>query len=205
MGDYYCLKVQSSQKNILIFYGRTEIIAINIQLEISELDLEKAAAYAERFFLYVDHGNPIMNILFDVAVKRTALKFAEGWEAHELDPRIATNNDSLSDIFLRDEGNYKDLVKHEESIASFPDIYFRLKEVLHADCSDAKAIAAIINTDPGLSSKLLKLVNSSFLQLAYSRKHCGTRCFSYWRKRIINLSDGHLCYLSFQRHPSRTH
>ncbi len=52
------------------------------------------------------------------------------------------------------------IVKRTETICSSPDIYNRLNEVINHPRASLKDIARIINTDQGLTVRLLKLANS---------------------------------------------
>ena len=82
------------------------------------------------------------------------------------DQRLARNLEFMKDLFHIGEGSARDIVNHETELATFPDIYFRIKEVLDAPQSSAKDIADVVSTDVGLSAKLLKLVNSPFYGFA---------------------------------------
>jgi HD-like signal output (HDOD) protein len=57
------------------------------------------------------------------------------------------------------------LVAKDPSLASFPDIYFRLQEAIGDPGSSAGRIAGIIGSDPGLAASLLRLANSPFYAL----------------------------------------
>lgn len=141
---------------------RFEVESVDVARELGESDLEAASAHVHRFFMYVDHDDPVMNLLFSAAVVRTATRMAQGWKPAELDPRIAAANGHLDDLFMRDEGTVQDMVDSEQAIASFPDVYFRLREVLEKGGANAAEVAAVVNADAGLSSRLLRLVNSPF-------------------------------------------
>ncbi len=54
------------------------------------------------------------------------------------------------------------LVSDDPSLASFPDIYYRLREALDDPASSAGHIAGIIGRDPALAASLLRLANSPF-------------------------------------------
>lgn len=150
-----------TQAHLDLFY-RFKVEQVDVEVQLADGDLEAAAAYVHRFFMYVDHDDPVMNLLFQAAIGRTATAMAGGWKPVELDPRLAANNEHLDDMFMRDEGTVQDMVDDEESIASFPDVYFRLREVLDKKDSSARDLAAVVNTDAGLSARLLRLVNSPF-------------------------------------------
>lgn len=59
------------------------------------------------------------------------------------------------------------LVAGDPSLASFPDIYFRLQEALADPGASAGRIAGIIGNDPGLSATLLRLANSPLYALPH--------------------------------------
>ncbi len=126
----------------------------------SDEDLRRASGWVKNFFLYVNHEDPIMAKLYELAVQSTAGAMAEGFVPPEKDPRLEADNEHLADLFIRGEGGPVDMVDHEEKIASFPDVYFRLREVLKKPSASAKDIAKVVGADAGLSAKLLKLVNS---------------------------------------------
>ncbi|MCA9783582.1 MAG: HDOD domain-containing protein [Calditrichaeota bacterium] len=55
-----------------------------------------------------------------------------------------------------------ELVARQQQLCSLPDVYYRLLDVIQQPVSSAAAISEVIQTDPGLSARLLKLVNSAF-------------------------------------------
>lgn len=52
------------------------------------------------------------------------------------------------------------VLKNTTSLASFPDIYQRVVEVLLSPQSSARNVAAVVSSDPALAAQLLRLVNS---------------------------------------------
>ena len=56
----------------------------------------------------------------------------------------------------------EDIVTTELELASFPDIYFQVLEVLNDPRSSASTLADVVGKDPSLSVRLLSLVNSPF-------------------------------------------
>jgi HD-like signal output (HDOD) protein len=125
-----------------------------------------AVSYARRFFLYVDSDNPAMQALFAASAERTYAALDKGWSIPCADELMAKNVEHLSDLFHRDIGRPQDIVSHENELASFPDIYFRIKEVLDSPTSSAGDVARVVESDVALSAKLLKLVNSPFYGLS---------------------------------------
>ena len=55
-----------------------------------------------------------------------------------------------------------DLVSQELRLASLPDVYYRIMEVINSARSSASHIAEAVNKDTSLVARLLKLVNSAF-------------------------------------------
>src|SRR3990172_6523612 len=59
----------------------------------------------------------------------------------------------------------KDLLRDNVKLPSPPNIAFRLMEVLHKDTFSISDISQIIQSDPALTAKVLKVVNSTFYSL----------------------------------------
>ncbi|GAB6058779.1 HDOD domain-containing protein [Desulfonatronum parangueonense] len=140
--------------------------AVSVRLPV-EMDLEtessrQAELHARNFFIYVDPDHEAFSELFHIAVDRTARSISTGWEVPCESALRAKNVEHLSDLFIKDIGNATEIVRHEVGLASFPDIYFKIREVLDNPKSSAQDIANVVNTDIGFSAKLLKLVNSPF-------------------------------------------
>ncbi len=55
-----------------------------------------------------------------------------------------------------------DLVARQPRLGTLPAVYYQLLDVIRQPSSTAGAISEVILTDPGLSARLLKLVNSAF-------------------------------------------
>jgi HD-like signal output (HDOD) protein/ActR/RegA family two-component response regulator len=66
---------------------------------------------------------------------------------------------------LKGDGALRALVGGMSNIPSFPDTHARLLELLGAPDPEAEQVAALIARDPGLSAKVLQLVNSAFFGL----------------------------------------
>ncbi len=54
----------------------------------------------------------------------------------------------------------EELLKNDPSLAIFPDIYHRVCEVFNAPHSTARHVAEVVGSDPSLTARLLRLVNS---------------------------------------------
>ncbi len=128
--------------------------------------LHRVEAYVRRFFMYVDPDNDAFNKLFHIVLERTWNALEKGWELPCESELTAKNVEHMRDLFFKDRATLEDLVKHETSLSSFPDIYVRIKEVLDAPSSSAEDIAGVVSMDPGMSTKLLQLVNSPIFGFA---------------------------------------
>lgn len=56
----------------------------------------------------------------------------------------------------------EELVQGVIKLVSLPDVYFRLEELMYSNKSTANDFADIINNDPALATRLLKMANSAF-------------------------------------------
>lgn len=128
--------------------------------------LETAANAVARRFLANDAGHPAMVALFEAAALAQARELAAGIP---LPPDIGPNPraESLGDLFFREEGGVEELVDSEVKLASFPDIYFKIRQVLDSPVSSSSQVADVISKDTSLTAKLLKLVNSPFYGLPH--------------------------------------
>lgn len=147
----------------LALLGRMDVGEIDVEaeeVELSEDQLMDIEDYVRDFFLYVNPDFPPAIELFHVTLESTARAVASGWELPDLDTRRATNVEHLEDLFIKGMGSPETIASHETELASFPDIFFRIKEVLEDDSASADKIAKVVSTDMSLSAKLIKLVNS---------------------------------------------
>lgn len=55
-----------------------------------------------------------------------------------------------------------ELVQNTKELSSLPEVYIRVSEILDDELSTAEQIGAVVQTDPALASRILKVVNSSF-------------------------------------------
>lgn len=121
--------------------------------------------YVRNFFMYTDHDNDAIAELYRLSVFRTSAALGLGWEIPDEDARLTRNTEYLKDTFTPGMVDPKSLADSEAQLASFPDVYFRIKEVLDSPTSSAEDVARIVSNDMELTAKLLKLVNSPFYGL----------------------------------------
>ena len=126
--------------------------------------IEASAQYVVRRFAANDVEHPAVAAVYEAAVLRQARELAAG---APLLPDIfpSPRAESMTDMFFREEGSVKDIVTSEVKLASFPDIYFKIRQILDAPTSSPSQVADVVSKDTSLSAKLLKLVNSPFYGL----------------------------------------
>ena len=132
--------------------------------ELDQEILARSRMYTKRLFPADSLKHPAMREIFRLCVLRNARRMAEDGDLPdplaEVPPQAGIS--PAHDMFAPGTGSAKEMVREEVRLSSFPDIYFRITEVLNSPNSSASHIADVVGLDPSLSAKLLKLVNSSF-------------------------------------------
>ncbi len=148
----------------IVFFQRQGIGDVKVlsspQAEPDEESAEMAFRYVRDYFMFVNHDHPAIMTMFDISVRRTAVQIMEGWKLPTYEEQTVSELDDMRDLFFRDEGKVEDVVDAEIKIASFPDIFFKVKKVVDDPTASAQEIAAVVGLDVGISAQLLKLVNS---------------------------------------------
>jgi putative nucleotidyltransferase with HDIG domain len=122
--------------------------------------LAEAAAYALDFFAYVNPDSRPMTELYAYVAELVANRLAQGWQLPSLSERQAENVEHLADVFPMEIVEPKRIVAHESEVASFPDIYLKLRAEVDSPKASVQSLSALVCQDISLSAKLLKLVNS---------------------------------------------
>lgn len=131
------------------------------QLDTNSPHFAEADDHVRRFFMYVDPDHEAILAIYAVALARTAQAMEKGWTIPDPEQLMPSNVEHLRDMFYQEQkGGAKEMVDAETQVASFPDVYFRLREVLEKSVSSSKDVAGVVSTDVGLTAKLLRLVNS---------------------------------------------
>jgi HD-like signal output (HDOD) protein len=126
--------------------------------------VEAAQTHVARHFVANDFTIPMVEALFGLASAHLARSLASGLPLPgEIPPHPRA--ESMGDLFFRSEGGARDIVASEVKLVSFPDIYFKIRQVLDSPTSSAAQVADVISKDTSLAAKLLKLVNSPFYGL----------------------------------------
>ena len=141
--------------------GNVYIASMGKEQDAKDL-LRRCDAYVYKFFMYVNPESDVFNELYRLCLEKTLSLATLDWNFPCAKELRAANVEHMRDLFFKGEGEPRDIVDHETSLVSFPDIYFRIREILASKTSSASEIAKIVSKDIGLTTKLLRLVNSPF-------------------------------------------
>lgn len=121
-----------------------------------------AQQIVKRRFHFVKHEHPCLKHLFLLAVNEQTLKFVNNLESPA---RYDTTRRAYN--LRRPLPVSKDrLLSGSNKIGTLPAIFHKMMEIINNPYASADDTAAIISTDPALSARLLRLVNSSFYGLS---------------------------------------
>ena len=147
-------------KNVVITPS-TAPESVPAEEEASRLSPEEAAAFVDTFFVLNEEkrDHPFIQALRSIALERVSKR--------GLSPAVQKRIESVpapDDLVLdkKPEISVDDLVDMTSSIATLPNIYFELQNVMNQPTSAAADMAAAIRNDPGLTARLLRIVNSAY-------------------------------------------
>ena len=131
-----------------------------IDPSVMNLSREKAAL----FFHLFDLARPVDAELFRVASLKIAHELTDGQIMHLLNADFLEEYAPLWDPDTPEEETPRlsRILGEEIELSSFPDIYYKIIEVLDNPLSSAAQVADVVGRDTSLSAKLLKLVNSAY-------------------------------------------
>ncbi|QLA17094.1 HDOD domain-containing protein [Desulfolutivibrio sulfoxidireducens] len=121
-------------------------------------------------FVFVDLADAAAAAVFKICVARTARRMARaavedpsgsGGEA-SAPSRPAPPPPAKSEANAQPIPTPEELLREDPQLVSLPEVFARINDVLRDPHSSVEDAAKIIGTDPSLSAKLLKLVNSAF-------------------------------------------
>lgn len=143
---------------VAVLEGEDEGPSIDTAPEIPPEILARAEDLLAPLFPAKPEESP-MKEMYEVSIDRVAAALLR----NEL-PEISPQPQKLTEQEC-DKGKVlspADLVSREVRLASLPDVYYRIMEVINSARSSASKIAETVSKDTGLLTKLLKLVNSAF-------------------------------------------
>lgn len=120
----------------------------------------RAETFVNSYFPPADGEDGLAGVIRSFCIRRIAGEIAAG-NPPELLPEGSQLPCPPEGHFGRTFSAYE-MTKHEIRLVSFPDIYFKIQEVINSPISSATSIAKVVGKDPSLAARLLRLVNSSF-------------------------------------------
>ena len=120
--------------------------------------------YVDKLFIESSDSPEVMAELKRLSMLRVGKSIGAGqdlphpWSVEEDGPSF----ENAKKKFQKETVSAGDLVKRQVQFISFPDIYYRIMDVLNDPLSSASHLADVVSKDPSLSTKLLRLVNSPF-------------------------------------------
>ncbi|MFC1735998.1 HDOD domain-containing protein [Candidatus Hydrogenedentota bacterium] len=128
--------------------------------------LIQARAFTTRLYCHNQKNSehPVYKHLFSHSMTRVARLIDSGYLTEDLlsySPAPA-NKAPLPVVSQSAIGSLEDLVIRTETIASLPEIYSQIVEVVNHPHSSSRDVANLISGDTGLTARLLRLVNSAF-------------------------------------------
>ncbi len=127
---------------------------------LEEEALRQARLYVDGYFPPGDGEDACAAAVRSFCVRRFAEEYTSGMPPSAL-PVVGSLPRPPEGHFGRSFSAYA-LAKDEVRLFSFPDIYFKIQEVINSPISSATSIAKVVSNDPNLAARLLRLVNSSF-------------------------------------------
>ena len=130
--------------------------------------LQRAKQQVVPFFVLNNSQHPAARELCRVTILKTARELAAGQVMHHLTPCVPEEIAPLSESAKRENGApaLTNLLAGEVELLSFPNIYYRIVEILEDPKSSAADLSQVVSTDTSLAARLLRLVNSAYYGLA---------------------------------------
>lgn len=136
------------------------IATVEIAGDQDDARIQMAADYVLEFFTFVNPDSPVMVHLYQSCVELVVQRLAEGWILPSVAERRAQNVEHLADVFPMEIVSPQRIVTHETELASFPDIYFKIRQEMDSPTASVNRLSELVSQDLSLTAKLLKLSNS---------------------------------------------
>jgi len=121
-----------------------------------------AASLADRLFALSNPDFEPVAELKRISKQKIATRLQQGARPHDLAPPVTEERQAQTALPGSRPACATDLADREVELASFPDIYFQIRDVLSDPSSTASHVADVVSKDSSLTVKLLRLVNSPF-------------------------------------------
>ncbi|SHJ19193.1 HDIG domain-containing protein [Malonomonas rubra DSM 5091] len=143
----------------------TEFEDVAADSEASEELRAQALDYLHPFFASTDPKQEAIAQLQQIAAKSLARSLAKGKDLPVLpwlEAEIQEPSELAADFWQRQPKQPETLLRGKIELASLPDVYAQIVEVMNSPRSSASDLAEMVSKDTSLSSRMLKLVNSAF-------------------------------------------
>ncbi len=137
----------------------------NTTAKLDDQQLEQSRNYLQPFFALTDPQQPAIARIFSYASQHAAQQLERKRELPPLpwaDPQVTEDSNLPQDFWQRQPKQAETLLRGRIELASLPDVYTQIVEVMNSPRSSAADLAEMISKDTSLSSRMLKLVNSAF-------------------------------------------
>jgi hypothetical protein len=172
-----------------------------IDPDVMNLSREKAA----KFFYLFDLAHPVDAELFRVASLKIANELSEGRVMHHLNADLLEEYAPLWDPEIpEDEApRLSRILGDEIELSSFPDIYFKIIEVLDSPLSSAGQAADVVGQDTSLSAKLFKTGQQRVFRIHVKNRFHSAGHNPGGAPRIIHPGARNIGYPLFQGYSPR--
>ncbi len=129
--------------------------------------LHRAEEISREKFSLTNLEHPFLQEIFPICTRRLARRMAREPEGSPSEKGTTEETPSrpqhtVPSSLSEKQKNPETLVDNDINLASLPNIFLEISKVISDPRSSAIHIADVISKDPGLSAKLLKIVNSAF-------------------------------------------
>ena len=129
--------------------------------------LQQAEELTQKKFSPTNLDHPFLQEIFPICAQRLARQMAKEPDGAPSEKGTKEETPSRAETpppppLSERQKNPETLVDNDINLASLPNIFFEISKVISDPRSSAIHIADVISKDPGLSAKLLRIVNSAF-------------------------------------------
>ena len=117
----------------------------------------KLQQYVDQLFIGHDLDQEETAELHRLKIMDLMERVKDGWKPH---PEPFSNDEPSEVVGGAEPESISALLAKDVDLASIPDIYFQLRKVIDDISASGEHIAEVISRDPGISARLLKMVNS---------------------------------------------
>lgn len=193
-------RIQMLLKNgitdVAVGWQRPSPVALHEIPQPEDIMLHVRQIVTERFG-NADLENPHVKAIFELAVER------QGRLLLSCPGKVVLGRGSLPSFQtpLPPKASIRPLIEKSNRMGTLPIVFQHLVSVLHNSSATVEEIAEIITTDPALTAKLLRLVNSPFYGLAYKIDTIPRAVVMVGTRQLVMLAMGTTLITAFKGLP----